>query len=49
MLDAHEDFVQELLARFPDITAQRVYEELCARQDVASTAATNTPPPRSRR
>ena len=33
MLDAHEGFVRNLLARFPDITAQRVYEELQARQD----------------
>ncbi|TMQ07139.1 MAG: IS21 family transposase [Deltaproteobacteria bacterium] len=35
MLDLHEVFVRNLLARFPDITAQRVYEELCARQDTA--------------
>jgi transposase len=35
MLDEHEGFIAALLARFPDITAQRVYEELCARQDVA--------------
>jgi len=34
MLDVHEGFVQDLLARFPEITAQRIYEELCARQDV---------------
>ena len=34
MLDVHEAFVRDLLARFPDITAQRVYEELCARPDV---------------
>jgi len=33
MLDAHQDFLRDLMARFPDITAQRVYEELCARQD----------------
>src|SRR6266853_855304 len=32
VLDAHRDFIRDLLARFPDITAQRVYEELCARQ-----------------
>lgn len=32
MLDAHRDFIHDLLARFRDITAQRVYEELCARQ-----------------
>ena len=35
ILDAHEGFVQNLLARFPTITAQRVYEELCARRDTA--------------
>ena len=35
MLDAHEAFIRDLLARFPDITARRVYEELCARQDIA--------------
>jgi len=35
MLDEHEAFIVALLARFPDITAQRVYEELCARQDIA--------------
>ena len=34
VLDVHEGFVRDLLARFPDITAQRIYEELCARQDV---------------
>jgi transposase len=34
MLDAHEAFISDLLTRFPTITAQRVYEELCARQDV---------------
>lgn len=34
VLDAHEAFIRNLLARFPDITAQRVYEELCARQDI---------------
>lgn len=33
MLDAHGDFIRDLMVRFPDITAQRVYEELCARQD----------------
>jgi transposase len=33
MLDAHQDFIRDLMARFPDITAQRVYEELGARQD----------------
>jgi transposase len=33
MLDAHAGFIRDLLGRFPDITAQRVYEELCARQD----------------
>jgi transposase len=32
LLDAHEPFIRDLLARFPDITAQRVYEELCARE-----------------
>jgi transposase len=37
MLDAHEGFIQDLLARYPDITAQRIYEELCARQDVPFT------------
>jgi transposase len=31
MLDVHEAFVLDLLARFPDITAQRIYEELEAR------------------
>ncbi|HSE92052.1 MAG TPA: IS21 family transposase [Methylomirabilota bacterium] len=35
MLDAHEAFVRGLIARFPTITAQRVYEELQARQDPA--------------
>jgi transposase len=35
MLDAHGDFIRDLLARFADITAQRVYEELCARQEPA--------------
>jgi len=33
MLDVHEDFVRKLLERFPDITAQRIYEELEARKD----------------
>jgi transposase len=33
MLDAHEAFVRGLIARFPTITAQRVYEELQACQD----------------
>jgi len=33
MLDVHEDFVRKLLERYPDITAQRIYEELEARQD----------------
>jgi hypothetical protein len=32
MFAVHEAFVRNLLARFSDITAQRVYEELCARQ-----------------
>lgn len=31
VLDVHHDFIRDLLARFPDITARRVYEELCAR------------------
>lgn len=31
VLDVHQDFIRDLLARFPDITARRVYEELCAR------------------
>lgn len=35
MLDDHEAFVGNLLVRFPDITAQRIYEELLARQDTA--------------
>lgn len=34
ILDEHAGFIADLLARFPDITAQRVYEELCAREDV---------------
>ena len=34
VLDDHASFVGDLLARFPDITAQRVYEELGARQDL---------------
>lgn len=34
VLDDHAGFVGDLLARFPDITAQRVYEELGARQDL---------------
>lgn len=34
MLDVHESFVADLLTRFPDMTAQRIYEELCARQDI---------------
>src|SRR5690606_41476887 len=34
MLDEHAGFIADLLARFPDMTAQRIYEELCARQDV---------------
>jgi transposase len=32
LLDAHEPFIRDLLARFPDITAQRVYEELLGRE-----------------
>lgn len=32
MLDEHAGFVEGLFARFPDITAQRVYEELQARE-----------------
>jgi len=32
MLDEHAPFMADLLARFPDITAQRVYEELTARE-----------------
>ena len=31
VLDVHQDFIRDLLRRFPDITAQRVYEELCGR------------------
>ena len=31
VLDVHLDFIRDLLGRFPDITARRVYEELCAR------------------
>jgi len=31
VLDVHQDFIRDLLGRFPDITARRVYEELCAR------------------
>ncbi|MEO9187596.1 MAG: IS21 family transposase [Kofleriaceae bacterium] len=34
VLDDHASFVGDLLARFPNITAQRVYEELQARQDL---------------
>lgn len=34
MLDLHESFVGDLLTRFPNMTAQRIYEELCARQDL---------------
>lgn len=34
VLDAHASFIADLFARFPDITAQRVYEELCTREDV---------------
>src|SRR5262249_53280720 len=34
MLDDHASFIADLLARFPDITAQRVYEELCGREDL---------------
>lgn len=34
MLDLHESFIGALLTRFPDMTAQRIYEELCARQDI---------------
>jgi len=35
MLDEHAPFMADLLARFPDITAQRVYEELIARESPA--------------
>lgn len=31
VLDVHQDFIRDLLRRFPAITAQRVYEELCGR------------------
>ncbi len=34
VLDEHASFIANLLARFPDITAQRVYEELCGREDL---------------
>ncbi|MDQ3301135.1 MAG: IS21 family transposase [Myxococcota bacterium] len=34
VLDEHASFIADLFARFPDITAQRVYEELCAREDL---------------
>jgi transposase len=34
VLDAHEPFIRDLLGRFPNITAQRVYEELSAREDL---------------
>jgi len=34
VLDEHSSFIADLLARFPDITAQRVYEELCGREDL---------------
>jgi transposase len=30
-LDEHEAFIRQLLQRFPDITAVRVYQELCGR------------------
>jgi transposase len=33
MLDEHGPFVRDLLDRYPDITAQRVFEELRARRD----------------
>jgi transposase len=33
VLDVHQDFIRDLLGRFPDITARRVYEELCARAE----------------
>lgn len=33
-LDIHDGFIRDLLARFPNITAQRIYEELCARQEI---------------
>lgn len=33
-LDVHDAFIRDLLARFPKITAQRIYEDLCARQDI---------------
>ena len=33
VLDVHQDFIRDLLRRFPDITAQRVYEELCGRAE----------------
>ncbi|HWN67033.1 MAG TPA: IS21 family transposase [Haliangium sp.] len=32
LLDEHEPFIRDLLARFPNITAQRVYEELLGRE-----------------
>jgi transposase len=35
MLDEHEPFLRDLLERFPDITAQRVYEELLGRTSPA--------------
>ncbi len=35
MLDEHEPFLRDLLERFPDITAQRVYEELRGRTSPA--------------
>jgi transposase len=37
MLDVHAAFIRDLLARFRTMTAQRVYEELRARQDVGFT------------
>src|SRR5262249_56678392 len=31
VLDVHQDFIRDLLARFPDITARRGSAEACAR------------------
>src|ERR1044071_7035682 len=35
VLDVHQDFIRDLLQRFPDITARRGYEELCGRVEPA--------------